>query len=126
MELGLKGKQLAELVGISAPYLTQLEKGLREPSGDLLNKLARSLDTTPDLLLSGKSVMRTRKVAYQTNRDGVIPGTLSIQEQGGGYLGDTPCKNCELLRAELDAVSEQLKRANAVIDCFVTSGKVNP
>lgn len=119
MGMGLNGKQLAAQVGISAPYLTQLEKGLREPSGDLLNKLAIVLKTTPDMLLIGKHVMHTKKLSFQSDRNGVIPGTISIDETPAGYLQEhQQCKNCALLQVELVAVTDQLKRANAVIDCL--------
>lgn len=43
-------RQLADAVGISNPYLSQIERGLREPSEAVLDAIAQSLDTTADAL----------------------------------------------------------------------------
>jgi transcriptional regulator with XRE-family HTH domain len=45
-ELSLR--QLADLVGISNPYLSQIERGLREPSEKVLDAIARSLELSAD------------------------------------------------------------------------------
>jgi transcriptional regulator with XRE-family HTH domain len=43
-------RQLATMVGISNPYLSQIERGLRAPSEQVLDAIARSLRTTADAL----------------------------------------------------------------------------
>lgn len=43
-------RQLAAAVGISNPYLSQIERGLRAPSDAVLNAIAESLRTTADSL----------------------------------------------------------------------------
>lgn len=43
-------RQLATAVGISNPYLSQIERGLREPSEAVLDAIAESLATTADAL----------------------------------------------------------------------------
>jgi transcriptional regulator with XRE-family HTH domain len=43
-------RQLAALTGISNPYLSQIERGLREPSQRVLDAIARSLETSADEL----------------------------------------------------------------------------
>jgi transcriptional regulator with XRE-family HTH domain len=43
-------RQLAAMVGISAPYLSQIERGLRVPSDEVLHAIAESLQTTTDAL----------------------------------------------------------------------------
>jgi len=53
MAAGLQGKALSESVGISRPYLTQIEKGLRTPASELLTRLANVLQVTPHWLLNG-------------------------------------------------------------------------
>lgn len=48
-ELSLR--QLASMVGISNPYLSQIERGLRAPSERVLHAIATSLRTTADTLM---------------------------------------------------------------------------
>lgn len=41
-------RQLADLVGISNPYLSQIERGLREPSEKVLDAIAPSLELSTE------------------------------------------------------------------------------
>ncbi|SDD76202.1 helix-turn-helix domain-containing protein [Rhodococcus tukisamuensis] len=43
-------RQLAEMVGISNPYLSQIERNLREPSEQVLESIADHLKMSADLL----------------------------------------------------------------------------
>lgn len=43
-------RQLAAMVGISGPYLSQIERGLRAPSEQVLGAIARSLETSAESL----------------------------------------------------------------------------
>jgi transcriptional regulator with XRE-family HTH domain len=43
-------RQLAAMVGISNPYLSQIERGLRAPSEQVLDAIAQSLQTSADAL----------------------------------------------------------------------------
>ena len=46
----LSMRQLANLAGISNPYLSQIERGLREPSEKVLDALAQNLEISADSL----------------------------------------------------------------------------
>lgn len=43
-------RQLSELVGISNPYLSQLERGLKRPSAEILQQLAKGLEVSAETL----------------------------------------------------------------------------
>src|SRR6516165_1652058 len=43
-------RQLAQTAGISNPYLSQIERGLRKPSADILQQLARALHLSAETL----------------------------------------------------------------------------
>ncbi|RSM68039.1 transcriptional regulator [Actinoplanes sp. ATCC 53533] len=47
----LSMRQLASMVGISNPYLSQIERGLRAPSERVLHAIATSLRTTADAMM---------------------------------------------------------------------------
>ena len=43
-------RQLAKLAGISNPYLSQVERGLRKPSAEILGRLAKGLRISAEVL----------------------------------------------------------------------------
>ena len=43
-------RQLAEQVGVSNPYLSQIERGLRRPSAEVLQQLSKALRISADQL----------------------------------------------------------------------------
>ena len=43
-------RQLAEKAGVSNPYLSQIERGLRKPSADVLNQIAKALRISAEQL----------------------------------------------------------------------------
>ena len=45
-------RQMADLAHVSNPYLSQLERGLHEPSVRVLQAIARALDLSADALLA--------------------------------------------------------------------------
>ena len=43
-------RRLAELAGVSNPYLSQIERGLRRPSAEILQQIARALQISAETL----------------------------------------------------------------------------
>jgi transcriptional regulator with XRE-family HTH domain len=45
-------RRLAERAGISNPYLSQIERGIRRPSAEILSRLSRALEISANTLYS--------------------------------------------------------------------------
>src|SRR6188472_2020279 len=43
-------RKLSDLAGISNPYLSQIERGLRKPSAEILQQIARALEISSETL----------------------------------------------------------------------------
>ena len=56
-------RRLAAMVGISGPYLSQIERGLRAPSDRVLHAIAASLRTTADALIDQATPEPSPRVA---------------------------------------------------------------
>ena len=50
MSARLSLRQLAEQAGVSNPYLSQIERGLRRPSAEVLQQLAKALRISAETL----------------------------------------------------------------------------
>lgn len=46
----LSVRRLAELAGVSNPYLSQIERGLRKPSAEILQQIAKALQISAETL----------------------------------------------------------------------------
>ena len=53
----LSMRRLADLSGISNPYLSQIERGLRKPSAEILQQLAKALSISADTLYERAGVV---------------------------------------------------------------------
>ena len=47
-------RKLSEMAGISNPYLSQIERGLRHPSAEILQQIARALEISAETLYENK------------------------------------------------------------------------
>ena len=53
-------RKLSELAGISNPYLSQIERGLRKPSAEILQSLARALEISSETLYVRAGILDAR------------------------------------------------------------------
>lgn len=51
-------RQFARMAGISNPYLSQIERGLRAPSEQVLGAIAQTLETSVDVLYEQAGIRR--------------------------------------------------------------------
>jgi transcriptional regulator with XRE-family HTH domain len=56
-------RELARLAGISNPYLSQIERGLRDPSAGVVEALADTLDITTQALYDAAGIVTGAEVA---------------------------------------------------------------
>jgi transcriptional regulator with XRE-family HTH domain len=56
----LSMRKLAELAGVSNPYLSQIERGLRRPSAEILQQLARALSISAEALYVQAGILERR------------------------------------------------------------------
>ena len=52
-------RQLAELTSLSNPYLSELERGMHQPSVRVLRQLSNALNMSGEILLTAATVRRT-------------------------------------------------------------------
>ncbi|AZG46119.1 helix-turn-helix domain-containing protein [Gordonia insulae] len=53
-------RQLAERAGVSNPYLSQIERGLRKPSADVLAQIAKGLRLSAEVLYVRAGILEER------------------------------------------------------------------
>jgi transcriptional regulator with XRE-family HTH domain len=54
-------RQLARLAGVSNPYLSQIERGLRKPSADILQQIAKGLRISAEQLYVRAGILESRQ-----------------------------------------------------------------
>jgi transcriptional regulator with XRE-family HTH domain len=62
-------RDLARAAGVSNPYLSQIERGIRRPSADILQQIARALEISAETLYVRAGIL-----------DGTPPETSSVPE----------------------------------------------
>jgi transcriptional regulator with XRE-family HTH domain len=54
-------RQLAEAAGVSNPYLSQIERGLRKPSAEILQQIAKALRISAETLYVRAGILEERE-----------------------------------------------------------------
>jgi transcriptional regulator with XRE-family HTH domain len=69
-------RKLSEMAGISNPYLSQIERGLRKPSADILQQIAKALRISAETLYIRAGILEEREgeegVTMAILRDGQL------------------------------------------------------
>jgi transcriptional regulator with XRE-family HTH domain len=85
-------RQLAEKAGVSNPYLSQIERGLRKPSAEVLNQIAKALRVSADVLYVRAGLLEPS--APSEVRDAIVTDT-AITERQKQVLLDIYTSFCE-------------------------------
>jgi transcriptional regulator with XRE-family HTH domain len=96
-------RQLAEKAGVSNPYLSQIERGLRKPSADVLNQIAKALRVSAEVLYVQAGMLEPSQGSKV--RDAVITDT-AISERQKQVLLDIYTSFCQQNEAEAAVESE--------------------
>ena len=89
-------RQLARTAGVSNPYLSQIERGLRRPSAEILQQIAKALRISAEALYVQAGILEERET------DSDIPAAV---------LGDTTIT--ERQKQVLLEIYESFRRENA-------------
>ncbi|MDQ1710512.1 MAG: hypothetical protein QOG49_1897 [Frankiaceae bacterium] len=68
-------RELARLAGVSNPYLSQIERGLRRPSADILRQIAKALEISAEALYVQAGILE------EHHGDTDVPGAVVRDEQ---------------------------------------------
>ncbi|WP_137145809.1 helix-turn-helix domain-containing protein [Mycolicibacterium sp. CR10] len=91
-------RQLAEKAGVSNPYLSQIERGLRKPSADVLSQIAKALRVSAEVLYIRAGILEPTEASEV--RDAVITDT-AINERQKQVLLDIYTSFCQQNEAAL-------------------------
>lgn len=69
-------RQLSDLAGVSNPYLSQIERGLRKPSADVLQQLAKALRISAETLYVRAGILDPDDGSDSRRASGVVDAVL--------------------------------------------------
>ena len=72
-------RKLSEMAGVSNPYLSQIERGLRKPSAEILQQIARALEISSETLYVRAGILEER--AASPVRDALLADSQISERQ---------------------------------------------
>lgn len=83
-------RQLADAAGVSNPYLSQIERGLKKPSAEILQELAKGLQISAETLYVKAGILDERTVSERRPWDveAAIEADTDLTERQKGTLID--------------------------------------
>ncbi|WP_067475606.1 helix-turn-helix domain-containing protein [Actinomadura hibisca] len=79
-------RQLADVSGISNPYLSQIERGLRKPSAEILAQIAKGLRISAEVLYVQAGILEEREA--DTDVQAAVRADLLLTERQKQVLLD--------------------------------------
>lgn len=74
-------RSLSERAGVSNPYLSQIERGLRKPSAEILQQIARALRISAETLYVRAGFLEPRTADDDVERSILRDGTLTGRQK---------------------------------------------
>jgi transcriptional regulator with XRE-family HTH domain len=82
----LSVRRLAEMAGVSNPYLSQIERGLRKPSAEILQQIAKALQISAETLYVRAGILSDEPVTGNEVRDAISRDPKLTPEQRSALL----------------------------------------
>ncbi|MEU9075928.1 helix-turn-helix domain-containing protein [Kitasatospora sp. NPDC004745] len=79
-------RQLAEAAGVSNPYLSQIERGLRKPSAEILQQIAKALRISAETLYVQAGILEERRGEGLELRAAILADPLVNEQQKQALL----------------------------------------
>lgn len=115
-------RKLSELAGISNPYLSQIERGLRKPSAEILQSIARGLQISAETLYVRAGILDEHEETDLAEHIARDPHLNDRQKQT--LLEIYSSFRSE--RADTPAVSEASESTAAIVDASFVESVVEP
>jgi transcriptional regulator with XRE-family HTH domain len=74
-------RRLSDLAGVSNPYLSQIERGLRKPSAEILQQIARALSISAETLYVRAGILEERQGGDDLVAQVLADRTLSEEQK---------------------------------------------
>jgi transcriptional regulator with XRE-family HTH domain len=105
-------RQLAEKAGVSNPYLSQIERGLRKPSADVLNQIAKALRVSAEVLYIRAGILEPSDTNHV--RDAIVtdPAITERQKQVLLDIYTSFCQQNEVALAEAGVSDRSVSAAD--------------
>src|SRR3954451_12789570 len=79
-------RQLAEQAGVSNPYLSQIERGLRRPSAEVLQQLAKALRVSAETLYVRAGILSLEDSDVRSVELAILADTVLTERQKQSLL----------------------------------------
>ena len=97
-------RQLAERAGVSNPYLSQIERGLRKPSAEVLSQIAKALRLSAEVLYVRAGILEPGQPSQV--HDAII-GDTAITERQKRVLLDIYTSFCQQNEAAVAEAADE-------------------
>lgn len=79
-------RDLSRIAGISNPYLSQIERGLRKPSADILQQIAKALQISAETLYVQAGILDGDVERFSENKSQATADSVEAAIQGDAQL----------------------------------------
>ncbi|NUR57363.1 MAG: helix-turn-helix transcriptional regulator [Catenulispora sp.] len=112
-------RQLAQAAGVSNPYLSQIERGLRKPSAEILQQLARALQISAETLYVRAGLLDGAPEAAGVDEDAATGGG---KREEAGQAGELQGGVREAVAADPWLSGRQKRALLDIYDAFRAEG----